>query len=86
MSKYISDKINNNATENLDNFIESDILKVGPLINTSKIGKLKDDRKYISSNDVDKLQNNLLTIYGNESKDDDYSVKKFPEKSGKTKK
>ena len=41
---------------------------------------MKDDRKYISSNDVDKLQNNLLTIYGNESKDDDYSVKQFPEK------
>ena len=52
--------------------IESEILETGILKNTSKIGQFKDDRKYILSNDVDKLQDNLLKIVENESKDDNY--------------
>ena len=48
----------NDATDNQDNFIESETLEIGPLKNSSKTGQLKDDRKYISSNDFDKLQNN----------------------------
>ena len=44
------------------------------LKNASKIRQLKDGGEYISSNAVDKSQNNLLKIVENESKDDDYSV------------
>ena len=33
---------------------------------------MKDDIKYIAFNDVDKLQDNLLKIVENESKDDNY--------------
>ena len=50
-------------------------MKVGPLKDASKTVQLKDDRKYISSNNDDKLQDNFLKIVESESKDDDYSVK-----------
>ena len=45
--------------------------------NTSKIGQLKYEREYISSNDFDKLQDNFPRIVKNENKDDDYSVNIF---------
>ena len=40
--------------------------------NASNNRQLKDDIKYIAFNDVDKLQDNLLKIVENESKDDNY--------------
>ena len=55
-------KINNDTTNNQNNWIESEILKIGPLKDASKTVQLKDDRKYISINNVDKLQDNLLNI------------------------
>ena len=86
LSKDISNKTDNYTTENKDNLIESEILETGILKNTSKIGQFKDDRKYILSNDVDKLQDNLLKIVENESKDDDYSVNVMSSKNNQKKK
>ena len=56
LSKDISNSIDNDTTENKYNLIDLEILETGPLKYISKIGQLKDDRKYISGNDVDKLQ------------------------------
>ena len=60
-------------------------MKVGPLKDASKTVQLKDDRKYISSNNDDKLQDNFLKIVESESKDDDYSVKNLSLKKVKIK-
>ena len=35
---------------------------------------MKDDRKYISGNDADKLQDNILVAVESENSDNDYSV------------
>ena len=59
-SKQNSTIIKKGTTENQDNLIESDILEIGTLKGASRIGQLKDDGKYISSNDVDRLQDNFL--------------------------
>ena len=66
--------MNNNNTDNKDTFIESDSLEIGTLKIASKIGQLKNKRKYISSNDVEKLQDSLLRIVENEKHNDEYSV------------
>ena len=58
----MSNAINNDTTDNQDNFIEWNILEIGTLKNTNNIGELKYDRKYISSNDRDKSQYIFLKI------------------------
>ena len=60
MFNDLSNNTNNDNTDNQDTLIESDILEIGPLKNSSKFWQLKDYRKYISGNDVEKLQDNLL--------------------------
>ena len=43
--------------------LNQNILEIVQLKNSSRVGQLKDYRKYISSNDVEKLHDNLLKIY-----------------------
>ena len=49
-------------TDNQDNLIEQEIMEIVRLEIASALGELKDDRKYISSNDVDKSKDNFLQI------------------------
>ena len=62
LSKLNSQIFHNDITDNQDNFIESDMLKFSPQKDTSTMVQLKDDSKYISSNDVDKLHDTFLTV------------------------
>ena len=72
LSKDISNTINNDITDNKTTLNEPKILEILPLKNASKIEQLKDDRKYISSNNVDKLQDNFIKIVEYETKDGVY--------------
>ena len=74
LSKEDSKRTNNATNENKDSSIESDIFKIGPSKDASKIGQLKDDRKYIPINGVDKLQANFLNFFENKIKYNDSSV------------
>ena len=56
----IIQKPKNYNTYNQDNLIKSDMLEIGPLKDDSKIEQLNDNSKYISCNDVDKLQDNFF--------------------------
>ena len=66
-------------------------MKIGPFKDASKVGNLKNDRKYISSKEDEKLQHNFIKMIANEIKDNDYSVnvlslRKKKEKWGNRKK
>ena len=65
LSRDNSEIINNDTTDNQGNLIESDIFKNWPLKDNSSIGQMKDDRRYISSNEDEKLQDNFLKIFEN---------------------
>ena len=56
LSNFISNHMNNDTNDNQDNLIEFDSFEIGPLKNASKIRQLKDDKKYISSNYVEKYK------------------------------
>ena len=62
LSKEHSKIFHNDITDNQYSLIESDMLKCSPLKDTSTMGQLKDESKYLSSNDVDKLHDTSLTI------------------------
>ena len=62
LSKLNSQIFHNDITDNQDNLIESDMLKFSPLKDTSEMVQLKDESKYISSNDVDELHDAFITI------------------------
>ena len=64
LSKLNSQIFHNDITDNQDNLIESEMLKCSPLKDTSTMVQLKDDSKYISSNDVDKLHDTFLKMVG----------------------
>ena len=81
MSKYNSKIVDNSTGENQDNLTGSENFIIGPL-KDKKSGQLKGDKKYISSNGEEILQDHFPRIISNESKEGDCSVNDLPFKSG----